>query len=828
MGCKTASYREEPGAGKPHAGICEGGAGQPASLPRLSNSPATSHWSPLDSKSWIIKRGHQGRRAAGRGTLRVQSYIICLIMWGLLGGLISLWAIERINADTTRAQREASDAVLVQRDFGRFVDSFSQWLMVSDLVLGSDLTYLLQGAERLGREVDEQLQVVENSVFGMLNANSLKHVRTFIDAHNNRLNIVGNLRQDGRANSLDRLLSEMDQQSEIALEFLELSRVRLRTHVDGHLEAHLASEHHKRSRQQFIGGILLLMMIIAWRWTSKRISEPLVRLAKEASDAQTAVVDAQFTRTGPREVVELATSFSKLVNSLEVRVHERTLEAEAAGQIKAEFLANMSHEIRTPMTAIAGYAELIARPDQSPAKRDEWCGILRRNTDFLLNLINDIMDISKIEAGQLPITPTECDLAELIRDVTTSFSWMIREKLLELRVEIVTDLPERILVDAFRLRQVLVNLLSNGLKFTDEGGVTLQISATEPKRGSSSLAIAVSDTGIGIRPELLSNLFTKFTQVHDQRQQRYGGTGLGLNISKRITELLGGSIEVESEIGQGSTFTVSIPVGVPITSQQTSPVGVSKPRSDERCAATSLSGQHVLLVDDNPANRQIIRFFLEDFGATVTTANDGKEGMTAAVTAWDREQPFDAILMDMQMPVMNGYQAVKEIRAATVQTEIIALTAYAMAGDRQRCIDAGCDDYLTKPVLPADLLRVLASRNTNNVGMSTTKQPSEPIGKPSTIADNPAFADIQKSYCRRLAETAELLLASMNSGDTEAVENTVHRVKGTAGNYGFPEITEIAQTILALLHEGVELSVIKDNIESLTDSMMTASRSIAQ
>ncbi len=396
-------------------------------------------------------------------------------------------------------------------------------------------------------------------------------------------------------------------------------------------------------------------------------------------------------------------------------MEEASRVAESGTRAKSEFLANMSHEIRTPMTAILGFTDILLNEpglDRAPPVRLEALRTIHRNGTYLLQIINDILDISKIEAGKYDIQRNACRPADLLADVLRLMQVRADEKGISLKAEYDGPIPETIQTDSMRLRQILINLLGNAIKFTDVGSVRVVTRLQHNSTQAPLLQIDVVDTGIGIKPEHQRELFQPFTQAEGSTSRRYGGTGLGLAISKRLAEMLGGSIAVESTPGHGSRFRVTIDVG---SLQGVSLVDGSQPRpgdtASERTASTGACATvrgAILLAEDGPDNQRLISLLLAKAGMTVTVAENGAEALREALEAHDKGKPFDAILMDMQMPVMDGYEATRQLRAAGYEDPIIALTANAMEGDEQECLDSGCDGYLTKPIDRTALITMLA------------------------------------------------------------------------------------------------------------------------
>jgi PAS domain S-box-containing protein len=383
-------------------------------------------------------------------------------------------------------------------------------------------------------------------------------------------------------------------------------------------------------------------------------------------------------------------------------LREAMLHAEQTTRVKSEFLANVSHEIRTPMTAILGFTEELldqALSVSAPRETFDALQTIQRNGDYLLTLLNDILDLSKIESGRLELERVSYSPLAIVRDVARLMRVRAEAKGVPFHVEFSTALPVRIEGDPTRVRQVLINLVGNGLKFTEVGSVCLRASLQEAA-GSSRIVFEVSDTGIGISSAERSRLFRPFRQADGSTTRRYGGTGLGLTISKHLCELMDGSIEFESEPGRGTTVRVSLPTGSLEGIERTKPVddAADTPRTGiARAAAPHLSGR-VLLVEDGADNQRLIRLLLAKLGLEIVICENGQQGVERALEAREAGNPFDLILMDMQMPIMDGYTATRILRRRGYTGSIVALTAHAMHAERGRCLAAGCDDFATKPV----------------------------------------------------------------------------------------------------------------------------------
>ena len=394
--------------------------------------------------------------------------------------------------------------------------------------------------------------------------------------------------------------------------------------------------------------------------------------------------------------------------------------AESATRSKSEFLASMSHEIRTPMTAILGFADVLAGTPVTPDQADA-IQTIRRNGEHLLTLINEILDLSKIEAGKLTVETISVDPVELVEDVVSLMR--LRAELKHLPLELTFDgpMPTTILTDPTRLRQILVNLVGNAIKFTETGSIRVRVRTRNRDGETPSMEIQVTDSGLGISEQQMARLFQPFQQATTSTTRQYGGTGLGLAISRRLSEMLGGDLTASSSLGSGSTFTLVISTGplAHVQMRESVPSGIARhasPQSELDTAVVTLNCR-VLLAEDGPDNQRLICHLLRKAGATVDVVDNGQDALdrVLAPTSGSRDdtggQPtgdFDIIVMDMQMPVMDGYEATRVLRAKGYSRPIIALTAYAMKDDEHKCLEAGCDAYLSKPVDRNTLIAVVA------------------------------------------------------------------------------------------------------------------------
>ena len=396
--------------------------------------------------------------------------------------------------------------------------------------------------------------------------------------------------------------------------------------------------------------------------------------------------------TGQKLVLSVLTDVSELKKMQETLQIARNV-AESANRAKSSFLANMSHEIRTPMNGIIGLTELLATSDLDPQQK-EYVDLTRSSATALLTVINDILDHSKIEAGKLLIESYEFDLHQLIRELTFSFSNSAHQKSIEFHSSDSPNIPQFVTGDAHRLRQVLSNFLSNAVKFTASGSVELRIMPLSDTKKQDFVRFEVSDTGIGITDSQISLLFKPFEQADSSTSRKYGGTGLGLAISKKLMEMMGGDSGCLSQFGVGSVFWCELPL--PKASGH-------QPQSERTVAVATVKPVHILLVDDVKVNLIVLSTMLQRWGHLIETASDGRQAIELM-----KQHRYDLVFMDCQMPEMDGYECTRQVRvpdtgAQDPQVPIIAVTAHAMTGDKERCLAAGMDDYISKPIDQVEL-----------------------------------------------------------------------------------------------------------------------------
>jgi PAS domain S-box-containing protein len=492
----------------------------------------------------------------------------------------------------------------------------------------------------------------------------------------------------------------------------------------------------------------------------------------------------------------------------DAKLNKARQDAEAASRHKSEFLASMSHEIRTPMTAIVGYSHLLTSGRPTPQEQTLWNANIRRNSDYLLNLVNDILDLSKIEAGQVELQLQPVSPSDIVENVLQLMGPTAREKLLTLSLIKSGKIPTRITADSTRLGQILVNLVSNAIKFTDHGHICLEMSSqSDPVSSHTQLLFSITDTGIGIPPDKLERLFKPFSRVPQGNTGTIRpGTGLGLVIALKFAQMMNGGITVESQPAKGSRFTVTIDAGLTETLEfSEDAIPPESWPADQHTPLTqdALTGARILVTDDNPDNQRIIQFILEQSGAVVELANHGQEATDRILKPANRP-PIDLIIMDMQMPVCDGYTATQILRSKGFTLPIVAVTAYTMAGDKQKCLKAGCTSYLTKPVVPDVLVQELSKFLTARKDQPAPASPP-PQGNPALAAmlANPRFARLVKQYVAGLEETRSLILLHLDKSEFEPLRVLCHRLKGSGSSYGFPDITNAAANCEAAIKTGL-------------------------
>jgi CheY-like chemotaxis protein len=403
-------------------------------------------------------------------------------------------------------------------------------------------------------------------------------------------------------------------------------------------------------------------------------------------------------------------------------LREAESRAEASARAKSDFFAKVSHEIRTPMTAIIGYTDLLIEEGNltaAPRSRLDYLRTIKRNGQHLLRILNDILDLSRIEAGRIEIERIDVSIREIVDDVAAVARRAAAEKGIRFESRYEGLLPAEIRTDPTRLRQILMNLLANAVKFTDRGEVRLATRLVDADSPEPQLQFRVSDTGPGLPPEAHETIFEAFARVGGPASRRSAGTGLGLAIAHQLSKLLGARIEVESREGRGSVFTLSLrqePLSLDLLVEPGTDMPEAEDALEDESTRTFLEeirrsnpGARILLVEDAEDNRRLVAFMLEKVGFQVVQVENGDQAVERAVVARDGETPFDVILMDMQLPLLDGYEVTRKLRQADYDGPILALTAHTLQEEPGRCLAAGCDDVATKPIDRRDLIEKIVA-----------------------------------------------------------------------------------------------------------------------
>ncbi|MBK4720494.1 response regulator [Azospirillum sp. YIM DDC1] len=554
-----------------------------------------------------------------------------------------------------------------------------------------------------------------------------------------------------------------------------------------------------------LGALGFLVALGVYLYLRRFLTLRLVRL----NDAVLDRVEGRETPLpdgGTDEIATISRSIRHFLDEIARRqqqVEEARRRAEEASRAKGDFLANMSHEIRTPMNAILGLSHLALRAGP-PLRQRGYLTRIRASATALLGIINDILDVSKIEAGMLTLERVPFDLSAVLDMVAGTAALSAEEKGLVLRLEVAPDVPTALLGDPLRLGQVLLNLVNNAVKFTESGSVVLGVTAAPRMagEGEAELRFAVRDTGIGMTAEQVARLFQPFAQADSSTTRRYGGTGLGLAISRRLAVMMGGGIAVDSTPGLGSTFRFTVTVGV-----QDGAVGALPALADPGLAGLQvdepLRGLRVLVVDDNAVNRLVARELLEDAGLAVTAVGSGGEAVRLAL---EPGADYAALLTDVQMPDMDGFAVARAIRrqCGPDRLPIIAMTAHALEEERRRCLDAGMDDHIAKPVEPHRLVAVLnrrlkpfGRREAPPVAMAAETDAKRPETLPDSLEGfdlTPALARMNGragtlrrailDFLDRYGDAPVRLEHLRSAGDGPALERFAHGLRGSAGTVG--------------------------------------------
>ncbi|MGN7612088.1 ATP-binding protein [Magnetococcales bacterium HHB-1] len=513
--------------------------------------------------------------------------------------------------------------------------------------------------------------------------------------------------------------------------------------------------------------------------------------------------------------------------TIEASLRKAKEDAESANRAKSAFLATMSHEIRTPMNAIIGMAEYVEAATTSTEERIEAMEIIKESGQALLTLINDILDLAKIEAGEMALHEEIFSPRDLIKSVYNIMRYPTSQKAgLMLDYAVDPKVPQTIKGDFRRIRQILINLVGNAIKFTDSGKITISlvIDQAHPSK-TTSLRYAVTDTGMGIPKQKLDSIFSAFVQADGSIHQQYGGTGLGLAICQRLIRIMGGRIWVESDQKRGSTFLFTVPMDVvtlPITKAPLTDQEVQKIVQVESPATIAGKFQipnhfdskaRILIAEDDPINQVVILKIFKKLGLAPVLAQDGKEALALCM-----EQPFDLIFMDVQMPRMDGIEAVKKLRQLEhtnkeqIHTIVVALTAYALAGDRNRCLKAGMDDYLCKPVHSKELRAILYRWLGHRRNRANPNRPLD-LSMDKPLLDKTIFRELQidldddfetllSVYLLSMKERTEMIHEAVAAGDAKYLKDVAHNLKSNSRQLGALVVGDIAEELERIGREG--------------------------
>jgi CheY-like chemotaxis protein/nitrogen-specific signal transduction histidine kinase len=474
--------------------------------------------------------------------------------------------------------------------------------------------------------------------------------------------------------------------------------------------------------------------------------------------------------------------------------------AESAMHAKSQFLANMSHEIRTPLTAILGFVEALRDEGPHNETQNHCLEVIRNNGHHLLTIINQILDLSKIDAGALTIETAPSNIVQMVEELRFMFAPTVASKALSFSVHYEWPLPRTIFTDPLRLKQVLINLVGNAIKFTEQGGVELHVCWDDTAR---QLAFTVVDSGIGMSPEHTANLFKPFSQANESITRRYGGTGLGLSISERLIRAMGGALTVNSVKGQGSTFSFSIPSLGATTPDliRRAPVTRAPHKDGETTALPTFQGR-VLFADDALDNRRLVELLLRKTGVEVVLVEDGKQAIQSALSS-----PFDLILMDVQMPTIDGLTATQTIRSSGVTTPIVAISAGAMASDIDQAIRAGCSMHISKPFSKEAFYQMLSKYLTPSATGDLPRAGS-PLHS-SLEGSDPEMLPLLLDFIEGLPTRIADIKGAAETTDSPKVAALAHKLKGSAGMYGFPELSVLAGKLEALAKEDSNAEFLK-------------------
>jgi signal transduction histidine kinase/DNA-binding response OmpR family regulator len=577
-------------------------------------------------------------------------------------------------------------------------------------------------------------------------------------------------------------------------------------------------------------GIVLGVAAAISQFTNRLLARPLTLLEAGITSVREGRLEPiRVSRTGD-EIEYLGESFNRMIAALaashdeikqyqvllEERIRQRTQELEqamhgalAASQAKSEFLANISHELRTPMNGLLGMLDLVLDSQVSGEQREQ-IEIAQRCAYSLLDLLNDILDLSKIEAGRMILERVPFDARSIVEDCVRAQGAKAAQKGVELRFEYAGDAIS-VTGDPLRLRQIVTNLLSNAIKFTDKGWVTVRQSVSPGVDGKINMVLEVADTGAGIPSDKVPLIFEKFTQADSSISRKYGGTGLGLAITKRLVELQFGQIRVESRVGQGSTFTVEI-------SFERAPAAAAavEPQHEKRTAAPAARHARLLLVEDNAVNQRVVLAMLRKKDYKIDVANNGQEALEKLASA---AEPYHLVLMDVQMPVLDGLETTRAIRRNTNwdYLPIVAMTAHAMIGDRERCLQAGMNAYVSKPVQQAGLIAVIEQYLASGTASSTAPRPNgveRALTDKLMQEDRALVSEMLRLFMEVAPERLENLERAAAHGDAETLAKEAGRIGAAAEHIASTSLGQCARSIGDAAARG-DFGAVKADVEAL-------------
>ena len=509
-----------------------------------------------------------------------------------------------------------------------------------------------------------------------------------------------------------------------------------------------------------------------------------------------------------------------LIKQAEAKAHEadiKTCIAEKANYAKSEFLANMSHEIRTPLTAIIGFSESLLDGDANVDRNIESIQTIIQSGKHLSSIINNILDLSKIEAGKVEIECIPVELLTMLNDVQRLAELQAQEKGVVFALDYHFPLPDHMMGDSLRIKQILLNLCNNAIKFTDKGGVKLSVKF---EKELSRINFDITDTGVGLTEKQIDNLFIAFNQADASTTRRFGGTGLGLHLSKQLAERMKGTIDVKSVYSEGSCFSLVLDVTLPDVAHFLEGIDDIKPieTSKSTSSKNEFYSGNVLLAEDNDNNKQLINMFLKKLGVEVSFACNGQEAVDLA-----QQVDYDLILMDIQMPVMDGLEATKKLISLGCETPIVALTANAMKEDREICRQAGCEDFLAKPINRQHFVEVVTRY------LCPVEQTLNPLYS-RLLEEEPDMQDLVDNFLSGLPQMFTDIENACLNESWDHLSYLVHDMKSIGGGYGYPQLTEVSQQIEIALAQKNYMNVVglTHELESICRRILLVSKDDSQ